>query len=143
LRILIYLVESAFVIVIDYDWATGLGLALTGRSACGQIEVRPVEAPRPPVDPPFRAKLLRGARGIALVDVRRIDESSIVVRHWEDAIEGEVEGNILRGVVCNRPIEVEVPDGYEGALRALIPVARVGKPPKRAYRLIAYRLALP
>ncbi|MFB6490908.1 MAG: hypothetical protein TU35_006660 [Thermoproteus sp. AZ2] len=35
-------------IVVDYDWAAGLGLALTGRSACGQIEVRPVEMPRPP-----------------------------------------------------------------------------------------------
>ncbi|MFB6490907.1 MAG: hypothetical protein TU35_006655 [Thermoproteus sp. AZ2] len=75
--------------------------------------------------------------------MRRIDESSIVVKHWEDAIEGEAEGNILRGVVCDKPIEVEVPDGYEGALRALIPVARIGKLPKRAYRLIAYRLALP
>lgn len=131
-------------ILLEYDRVAGLGLVLTGRARCGQIEAKQMALPEPSVEPPIRADVVRDpGGGIALVDIRRIDEGSIVLRHWGEAIEGEARGGVLRGVACDEAVEIKIPRIYEGPLMALVPVAKIGRLPKAAFRLITYQLAVP
>ncbi|MEZ0248017.1 MAG: hypothetical protein ABWJ97_01975, partial [Thermoproteus sp.] len=62
-------------IVLDYEPSSGLALAATGRAACGQIEVRYVPMPQPPIRPPVRLEVLRAPNGgMAIVEAEPVAE---------------------------------------------------------------------
>lgn len=80
---------------------------------------------------------------MATVEAEPVAEEEPVLEHWDEAIEGEIERGRLRGVVCDRKVEIRVATRYEGPILALIPESRLGRPPKFAFRLLAYRPVLP
>jgi hypothetical protein len=131
-------------ILIDYDPTTGTALLSTGRARCGQLEIRQMAVPRPPVPPPAKVDLVRSPNGgVALVGAAPISEDEIVLDNMEEAIEGEIRRGYLRGVVCNREVKIKVYVPYSGPVLALIPVKKIGRVPKAAVRLLAYKPALP
>ncbi|MEL9991385.1 MAG: hypothetical protein QXP98_07645 [Thermoproteus sp.] len=131
-------------IVLDYEQASGLALVATGKIACGQIEVRHVPMPQPPIRPPASLEVLKAPNGgMAVVGAKPLAEEELVLEHWDEAIEGEIKRGRLKGVVCDRKVEIRVATKYEGPVLALVPVSRIGKPPKFAFRLLAYKPVLP
>ncbi len=97
-----------------------------------------------PVRPPAFVDVLRAPNGgVALVNPRPLTEGELVLDSAEQAIEGEIRRGRLEGVVCNERIKMRVRVPYEGPVLALVPVRRIGRIPKEAFRLIAYRFTLP
>ena len=130
-------------IVLEQDPSTGLAL-IAGRIACGQIEVRHAELPPLPVRPPALVDVLRAPNGgMALVNPRPLTEEELVLDSADQAIEGEIQGGRLEGVVCDKRITLKVHAPYEGPVLALVPVRKIGRIPREAFRLITYRIALP
>ncbi|MFP3191611.1 MAG: hypothetical protein RXR02_00700 [Thermoproteus sp.] len=131
-------------ILLDYDPASSTALISTGKARCGQLEVRHVAVPRPPVAPPAVVDVIRSPNGgVALVGALPTSEEEIVLDNADQAIEGEISRGRLRGVVCNREVDIKVYAPYRGPALALVPVRRIGKMPKAVVRLLVYRPALP
>lgn len=105
---------------------------------CGQVEVKVLELPTTQ-EPPFKASLIRNKNGTALLNVEKIDLYDYLVNNFNHIIEGEVKNGILKGVACNRKIEVKTFTPIAGPVLALVPVKRIRKrPPPVAFSLIAY-----
>lgn len=130
-------------IVLEYHAPVGLAL-IARKAACGQIEVEYAALPPPPVKPPAYVDVLRAPNGgVALVNPRPLSEEELVLDHADQAIEGEIRRGRLEGVVCNKRVTMRVHIPYNGPVLALVPVRKIGRIPREAFRLIAYKLALP
>ncbi|ABL88777.1 conserved hypothetical protein [Pyrobaculum islandicum DSM 4184] len=121
----------------------GLYFVVSGPPKCGQLPVKLMELPTD-MEPPFRARLVKSRYGAVLTNITKIDFNGFLLENYDQLIEGEVHGNVLEGVVCNKRVRIKILDPtVSGPVLAVIPtIGRRKTLPNVAVTLFAYRLQL-